>query len=65
MDNKSNLRGDWVMPDDLAKKGSEVLYKKHLSLENELEDPLDELARDIALTEAIQDNLIFPFPPLN
>ena len=51
MNNNPDVPDGWVMPDDLAKKGSEVLYKKPLSLENEREDPLDELARDIALIE--------------
>jgi len=39
------------MPDDLAKKISEVLNKKSITPEKELQDALDEMARDIALIE--------------
>ena len=39
------------MPDDLAKKISEVLNNKPISLEDELADALGDMARDIALIE--------------
>ena len=43
----------WAMPDDLAKKVSETLNKKRITPEDELADALEEMARDIALGEAI------------
>ena len=39
------------MPDDLARKVSEVLNKKPISPEDELQDELGDMARDIALIE--------------
>jgi hypothetical protein len=42
-----------------------VLNHKSITPEDELADALEEMARDIALIEAIQDNLLFRFPPLN
>ena len=51
MDNKSEIPDGWAMPDDLAKKISEVLNNKPISPEDELADALDEMARDIALIE--------------
>ena len=42
----------WVMPDDLAKKVSEALNKKSTTPEDELQDALNEISRDIALIES-------------
>ncbi len=39
------------MPDDLAKKISEVLNNKPISPEDELADALGDMSRDIALIE--------------
>ena len=39
------------MPDDMAKKISEVLNNKPLSPEDEVADALSDIARDIALIE--------------
>jgi hypothetical protein len=39
------------MPDDLSKKISDVLNKKSITPEDELQAALDEMARDIALIE--------------
>ena len=39
------------MPDDQAKNVSEALNKKSITPENELQDALDEMARDISLIE--------------
>ena len=39
------------MPDDLARRKSEVLNNKPISPEDELADALEEMARDIALIE--------------
>jgi len=39
------------MPDDLAKQVNEALNKKSITPEQELQDALDEMARDIALIE--------------
>ena len=40
------------MPHDLAKKVSEVLTRKSITPEDELQDALDEMARDIPLIES-------------
>jgi ABC-type phosphate/phosphonate transport system substrate-binding protein len=40
-----------AMPDDLSKKISEALNKKSITPEQELQDALDEMARDIAMIE--------------
>ncbi len=42
------------MPDDLAKKISEVLNNKPISPEDELADALGDMSRDIALIEPNQ-----------
>ena len=41
----------WAMPDDLAKKVSEALNKKSIPPEDELQDALEDLTRDLALIE--------------
>ena len=41
----------WSMPNDMAKKVSEALNTKSITPEDELQDALDEMARDIALIE--------------
>lgn len=48
MDNNPDLPDGWAMPDDLAKKISEVLNNKTITPEDELADALDKMARDIA-----------------
>jgi hypothetical protein len=66
--NKPDLPEGWAMPDDLAKKISEVLNNKPVSPEDELAYALDDMARDIALIEPnpvdwrelFQDNYFFP-----
>ncbi|MGB7054967.1 MAG: hypothetical protein WBE28_06585 [bacterium] len=39
------------MPDDLVKQVNEALNRKSITPEQELQDALDEMARDIALIE--------------
>ena len=51
MNNNDGVPEGWSMPDDLAKKISEVLNNKPLSPEDELQDALEDMARDIALIE--------------
>ena len=51
MNNNSDIPDGWSMPDDLAKKISEVLNKKSIPPEDELSDALGDMARDIALIE--------------
>ena len=53
MSNNAEIPDGWAMPDDLAKKVSETLNKKRITPEDELADALEEMARDIALGEAI------------
>jgi len=45
------VESGWTIPDDLAKKVSEVLNKFSSTPEDELQDALDDMARDIALIE--------------
>lgn len=45
-----------AMPDDLSKKISEVLNNKPITPEDGLADALADMARDIDLIKAIQDN---------
>lgn len=56
MKNNSDIPDGWAMPDDLTNKISEVLNKKSITPEDELADALGDMARDIALIEAIRDN---------
>jgi hypothetical protein len=56
MDNDSKFPDGWAMPDDLAKKVNETLNKKRITPEDELADALEEMARDIALIDPIQNN---------
>jgi hypothetical protein len=56
MDNNPDLPDGWAMPGELAKKISEVLNRKSITPEDELKDVLEDMARDIALIEAIRDN---------
>ena len=51
MDNNFDLPNGWAIPDDLVKKVSEVLNRKPITPEDELQDALDEMARDTALIE--------------
>ena len=52
----NDLPRGWAMPNDLAKLVNETLNKKSITPEDELADTSDEMARDIALIEAIQAN---------
>jgi hypothetical protein len=51
MHNKSDLPDGWSIPDDLAKQLIEALNKNSITPEQELQDALEEMARDIALIE--------------
>jgi hypothetical protein len=51
MNNKPDLPDGWAMPDDLAKKVCEALNRKPITPEDEFQDALDDMARDIALIE--------------
>jgi hypothetical protein len=51
LDNKSEIADDRAMPDDLAKKVSEVVNNKPIPPEDEQADALEDIARDIALIE--------------
>jgi hypothetical protein len=51
MNNNSDLPDGWAMPDDMSKKINERLNRKTLRPEDELADALEEMAREIALTE--------------
>ena len=53
MDNESKIPASWATPDDLAKKISETLNSQRITPEDELADALEEMARGIALGEAI------------
>ena len=48
---ENDLPPGWAMPDDLAKKISEVLNHKPITPEDELSDAQEDMARDIALIE--------------
>ena len=49
LDCKYEIPDGWAMPDDLAKKISEVLNNKTITPEDEFADALDKMALDIAL----------------
>jgi len=49
---ENDLPPGWAMPDDLAKKISEVLNHKPITPEDELSDAQKDMARDIALIES-------------
>jgi hypothetical protein len=51
MNNKPDLPDGWAMPDDLAKRVSGFVNKKPITPEDELQDALGDMARDIALIE--------------
>lgn len=51
MDNNAEFPNGWPMPDDPAQKVVETLNGKSISPEEELQDALDEMARDISLIE--------------
>ena len=56
MNDKSDLPEGWSMPDDMARKISQSVNKKRITPEDELQEAIDDLARDIALVYPIQDN---------
>jgi len=47
----NDLPPGWSMPDDLAKQVREALNRKSITPEEELQDALDDMARDIVLIE--------------
>jgi hypothetical protein len=51
MNNNPDVPDGWAMPDDLAKQIKDALNRKSIIPEQELQDALDEMARDIALIE--------------
>jgi hypothetical protein len=51
IENNHDLPDGWAIPDDLAKRISEVSNRKPISPEDELADALNEMARDIAVIE--------------
>ena len=51
MYNNSDLPEGWAMPDSMAKRVSEVVSKKPGTPEDKLQKALDDMVRDIALTE--------------
>lgn len=51
MKNDSKIPNGWAIPDDLAKKINDLVNKKPITPENELQDALVEMARDIAMIE--------------
>ena len=51
MNNKAKIPDGWAMPDDLAKKVSKALNRKPITPKDELQDALNEMARDISLIE--------------
>jgi hypothetical protein len=52
MKTNNNLPEGWAMPDDTARKINDLVNKKPVTPQDELQDALDDLARDIALIEA-------------
>ena len=52
MSKNPDLSEGWSIPDDLANQVNEALNRKSITPEQELQDALDEMARDIALIEA-------------
>jgi hypothetical protein len=51
MNNNPDIPPGWSMPDDLANQVNKALRRKSITPEQELQDALDEMARDIALIE--------------
>ena len=51
MDKDRKIPDSWSMPDDLANQVNKALNRKSITPEQELQDALDEMARDIALIE--------------
>jgi len=51
MDNKTNLPNGWSIPNDLAKRISELANNKPYVPEDDLKEAFNDLARDIALIE--------------
>jgi hypothetical protein len=51
MAKNAEIPDGWAMPDDLANQVNKALNKKPITPEQELQDALDEMARDIALIE--------------
>jgi hypothetical protein len=51
MSKNPDVPDGWSMPDDLANQVIKALRRKSITPEQELQDALDEMARDIALIE--------------
>jgi hypothetical protein len=51
MSNNPDIPNGWSMPDYLANQVNKALNRKSITPEQELQDALDEMARDIALIE--------------
>ena len=51
MSKNPGLPEGWSIPDDLANQVNKALNRKSITPEQELQDALDEMARDIALIE--------------
>jgi hypothetical protein len=51
MSKNPDLPDGWAMPDDLSKKVNKALKRRSITPEQEIQDALDEMARDIALIE--------------
>ena len=47
MDNNHDLPEGWAMPKDLAKRISEAVNKMPITPEDELQDALADIARDV------------------
>jgi hypothetical protein len=56
MNNNPDVPEGWAVPDDLAKQVKEALNRKSITPEQEFQDALDEMARDIALIEPDPQN---------
>jgi hypothetical protein len=52
MNNKAEIPDGWSMPDDLANQVNKALNRKSITPEEELQDTLDEMARDITFIES-------------
>jgi hypothetical protein len=51
--NESDLPEGWSIPDDMAKRISELVNKKPYAPEDDLQDALEDMARDIAISDLV------------
>ena len=56
MSKNPDVPDGWSMPDDLAKQVKDALNRKSITPEEELQDALEDMARDIALIESNPDD---------